>query len=88
MWSCCRRCCQHTQMQPCLKTQGSTDTAPGELASLGANPANQMCACEGNCDTDANCLGHLKCFQRDKSAPVPGCDGGEGLDVNAPPSML
>jgi hypothetical protein len=32
--------------------------------------------CEGDCDSDADCEGHLVCFQRGGNmAPVPGCLG-------------
>jgi len=34
-----------------------------------------MLACMGDCDTDAECLGTLQCFQRLVSEPVPGCIG-------------
>ena len=31
--------------------------------------------CEGNCNTDDDCLGDLKCFVRNHFEPVPGCSG-------------
>lgn len=31
--------------------------------------------CEGECDSDADCLGNLKCLQRDNGESVPGCSG-------------
>ena len=35
--------------------------------------------CEGDCDSDADCLPGLSCFQRSGSTPVPGCaNGGNG----------
>ena len=34
--------------------------------------------CQGDCDSDSQCEGDLKCFQREASyVPVPGCSGGE-----------
>ena len=35
----------------------------------------QLDRCEGDCDTDADCKGNLKCFQRNNGEPVPGCSG-------------
>ena len=35
----------------------------------------QLDKCEGDCDTDADCKGNLKCFQRSNGEPVPGCSG-------------
>ena len=32
--------------------------------------------CEGDCDTDNDCVGSLKCFQRGNSETVPGCSVG------------
>lgn len=29
--------------------------------------------CEGDCDSDDDCAGNLKCFQRDENEHVPGC---------------
>ena len=34
--------------------------------------------CEGDCDTDSECLPGLICYQRDSFQAVPGCIGGEG----------
>ena len=31
--------------------------------------------CEGDCDSDSDCAGDLKCFQRSGTEPVPGCKG-------------
>jgi len=36
---------------------------------------NSLKLCEGDCDTDSNCAGKLKCFQRSNGEPVPGCIG-------------
>eukprot|EP00980_Cylindrotheca_fusiformis_P012304 scaffold3014_cov116-Cylindrotheca_fusiformis.AAC.6 len=32
--------------------------------------------CKGDCDSDSDCLGDLKCFHRDPYQSVPGCAGG------------
>lgn len=32
--------------------------------------------CQGDCDRDEDCKGHLICFQRGANEPVPGCRGG------------
>ena len=44
------------------------------------NPPNKLPldVCEGDCDTDDDCKGCLKCFKRSQGefAPVPGCSGG------------
>ena len=49
----------------------------GVIVDYGRTPPNDklpMKACEGDCDTDTECSGDLKCFQRDKvSDLVPGC---------------
>jgi len=36
---------------------------------------NSYGLCEGDCDTDDDCKGDLKCFHRDAQEPVPGCTG-------------
>lgn len=54
------------------------------------NPYTMVCqkvpvlleVCEGDCDSDADCAGPLKCFQRESSAvPIPGCRSGGSGDV-------
>ena len=45
------------------------------LVDVGGNPTQPLGACEGDCDTDAECEGSLTCFQRTGSEPVPGCPG-------------
>jgi len=44
---------------------------------FGVNPPSKpnLQACEGECDTDAECAAGLKCFQRKGYTPVPGCTG-------------
>lgn len=46
-----------------------------ELADKGVNPKVTQELCTGDCDTDDDCAGSLKCFQRDGFTPVPGCLG-------------
>ena len=37
---------------------------------------NQPCQkCEGDCDSDSQCIGSFICFQRDGLTNVPGCVG-------------
>eukprot|EP01084_Bolivina_argentea_P061679 112756_1 len=37
---------------------------------------NNLIECQGDCDSDSNCVGNLKCFQREPNAPnPPGCQG-------------
>ena len=31
--------------------------------------------CEGDCDSDSQCAGNLRCFFRSGTAQVPGCSG-------------
>ncbi|CAJ1954158.1 unnamed protein product [Cylindrotheca closterium] len=48
--------------------------------------------CEGDCDTNDDCIGDLICFQRNEHEAVPGCIGGENdgsrTDYCIPPSSL
>lgn len=39
--------------------------------------------CMGDCDSDDDCAGNLKCFQRDANVAVPGCQGGALLSLDA-----
>ncbi|MDA7838788.1 BspA family leucine-rich repeat surface protein [bacterium] len=54
----------------CIKpyTQTLTYIIPGTETGLKR--------CEGNCNDDTDCLGHLKCWSRDGSYDAPGCSGG------------
>ena len=55
---------------------------PG-LVSLGEDGCSRgSCnACEGDCDSDADCSTGLKCFTRDRLEGVPGCSvDGHGFD--------
>jgi V8-like Glu-specific endopeptidase len=51
------------------------DTNNNVLHGNAVNPTYQLGLCEGDCDSDANCSGNLKCFQRNGLTPVPGCTG-------------
>ena len=48
------------------------------VKSLGKDYCNdRTCGlCEGDCDNDDQCAGHLKCFQHNGGDEVPGCSGG------------
>ena len=49
------------------------------LEDVGVNLCNKgsPCSlCQGDCDTDADCAGKLKCFQRDGDEEIPGCGTG------------
>ena len=53
--------------------------APGHGAGGNDGGAKNLLACKGECDADAQCAEGLKCFQREKGEPIPGCWGpGEG----------
>mmetsp|Transcript_6598 Transcript_6598/g.10078 ORF Transcript_6598/g.10078 Transcript_6598/m.10078 type:complete len:262 (+) Transcript_6598:985-1770(+) len=36
---------------------------------------NKCGRCKGDCDSDSDCAGNLKCFQRDDDTAIPGCNG-------------
>lgn len=42
---------------------------------MGWSPRRKLGECEGDCDTDIDCLGSLRCFHRTGSGAVPGCYG-------------
>ena len=54
------------------------DSSPGS----GGGRRRSMTMCQGDCDTNADCSGSLKCYQRDKWDPVPGCAGGGEEDYD------
>ena len=59
------------------------DSGP-RLVSLGGSGCTetQPCRkCQGDCDSDKDCHGGLKCFQREGNQQVPGCDVGGSDDV-------
>ena len=43
------------------------------LVNFGGSGKANMLACEGDCDSDSDCAGSLKCFQRSNREAVPGC---------------
>ena len=54
---------------------------------------NNCARCQGDCDNDGECLGHLVCFERDGFTAVPGCDAGgsgdaDGYDYCVDPNYL
>jgi len=56
----------------------SSPTAAKWVHNSGWSPAEPLPECYGDCDEDSDCMGDLRCFQRDApNAPVPGCMGGE-----------
>jgi hypothetical protein len=50
--------------------------ASGTLENYGHTPSGKLAVCEGDCDNDTQCKGHLKCFQRQNGEKVPGCAEG------------
>jgi hypothetical protein len=62
----------------------STGTALPAVQFVALNPKNVLAICEGDCDSDADCEGTLKCFQRnngdEKTYLIPGC--AEPLGIN------
>ena len=46
----------------------------------GCTASNKCGECEGDCDSDSDCHGSLKCFQRNNKTPVYGCMTGGGGD--------
>lgn len=38
--------------------------------------------CEGDCDSDKDCRGRLKCFKNNKKKHVPGCKGTRRYNKN------
>ena len=49
----------------------------------GCNPKRKCQVCQGDCDTDADCVSGLKCFQRNNKKSVPGCSTGGTGDKSA-----
>ena len=64
---------------PPVRTNPDEDGKPA-LKSYGASPPNHrfpLQECEGDCDQDKDCATGLKCLQRKKFDPVPGCAGSD-----------
>jgi hypothetical protein len=63
----------------------STGTALPDVQVIAFNSDKVMGNCVGDCDSDADCAGTLKCFQRitgdDKTYLVPGCAEPIGVDT-------
>ena len=52
------------------------DRPPNYLVNIDNDlGAGQYGLCEGDCDTDSDCISNLRCFQRSDKTSVPGCDG-------------
>ena len=51
------------------------DRPPNYLVNIDNLGADQYRLCEGDCDTDSDCISNLRCFQRSDKTAVPGCDG-------------
>jgi hypothetical protein len=61
--------------------QGAPDNLLGPSISYQGqrnNPSQPLDLCEGDCDSDADCVPGLICFQRNPGQPVPGCRGFDG----------
>ena len=58
--------------------QASSGDDSLEIVGNNGNPesAFPLGKCQGDCDDDSDCQGHLKCFQRDGGEAIPGCPGG------------
>jgi len=52
-----------------------TGSLPKRIRNISWSPRRKLGECEGDCDTDRDCLGSLRCFQRTGNGPVPGCYG-------------
>jgi len=54
-----------------------------DLQSKGLNPRaarkGQLEECQGDCDSNGHCKGHLKCWQRHDYSAIPGCKGRGGF---------
>jgi hypothetical protein len=61
-----------------------TQLPPKELVDFGGTPPIDkfpLRRCEGDCDTDEDCMDGLICFQRNANETVPGCTGGSSTDL-------
>lgn len=45
------------------------------LENVAKDPKETLEECFGDCDSDADCMPGLACYQRDGKTPVPGCSG-------------
>lgn len=53
------------------------------LGGSGCKSTSKCGQCEGDCDTDRDCMAGYKCFQRNSKEKVPGCDAGGSGDASA-----
>jgi hypothetical protein len=63
-----------------VQEPASAPVSPLRLENLGWTPRQKLGHCQGDCDTDEDCVSGqgLVCFQRNSvTEPVPGCIGGE-----------
>merc|ERR1719271_881759 len=58
---------------PATKPSGDKTLSGGNSGA-----AKNLKACTGECDADTQCAKGLKCFQRSKGEPIPGCKGNGG----------
>lgn len=47
----------------------------GVLETVGDNPMCKLGLCQGDCDTDADCMTGMFCFTRTFGEITPGCTG-------------
>ena len=68
---------KETRMPTKRPATGPAPAPSPPIKSIGNNACkNGSCRlCEGDCDSDADCGGGLRCFQRDNLEAVPGCMG-------------
>ncbi|KAG7342656.1 serine protease [Nitzschia inconspicua] len=66
-------------------TANATAAFP-DIEIIAWTPKEKLGLCQGDCDSDSECITGLKCFQRQKEIPetylVPGCGDPRGLDLN------
>ena len=69
----------------CFTANGTLTDVAGDRQLWGSGNPGGGALCEGDCDSDDECQGHLQCFQRDTDAgtldaEVPGCLNNLGED--------
>ena len=64
------RCCANGQHQVQIELQGTNNDT--------AKTSQNLQACIGECDSDAQCAAGLTCFQRSYGEQIPGCKGNGG----------
>merc|ERR1712072_243109 len=68
--------------ETCIATSNTCEAQMSTKAARCKNAEKKCVACEGPCDTDKDCMGGLKCFQRRAKEAVPGCTPGGKGDVS------